>query len=316
MLDLQPRAQAFARPRDILAILAARRGVLVTVTGVSGPATRRMGAQMAVLENGERWGAISSGCVEAAIAAEALAALAAGQARLVRFGAGSRYIDIRLPCGGAIELLFTPAPDPAALGRAVALLDARRPVALRLGLAGEVTVSAELQRPDWAGDMFVAAWRPGLKLQIFGDGDEAIALARLALAHGAAVELCMTRHDAALRAAAADLDARIVPTPAAGARRACSADAWTAVACLFHDHDWEAAILPAAARTPAFWIGAMGSGRTQAARCERLAAAGLAPEEVARVRGPIGLIPSSRDPATLALSVLAETVATAEAQAR
>ena len=59
---------------------------------------------------------------------------------------------------------------------------------------------------------------------------------------------------------------------------------------------------------PAFYIGAQGSRATQASRLRQLAEMGVAPELRERVRGPIGLIPSSRDPKLLAISVLAEVV--------
>jgi xanthine dehydrogenase accessory factor len=77
---------------------------------------------------------------------------------------------------------------------------------------------------------------------------------------------------------------------------------------LFHDHDWEPDLLARALDTPALWIGAMGSERTQAARRAALAARGVDAKSIARVRGPVGLIPASRDPSTLALSAFAEIV--------
>ena len=82
---------------------------------------------------------------------------------------------------------------------------------------------------------------------------------------------------------------------------------------LFHDHDWEPELLSRALATPAFWVGAMGSERTQSARRAALAAQGVGAEAIARVRGPVGLIPASRDPATLALSAFAEIVAAYQA---
>ena len=77
---------------------------------------------------------------------------------------------------------------------------------------------------------------------------------------------------------------------------------------LFHDHEWEPALIAQALDSPAFWIGAMGSRTTQAARRAALAAHCLDEAAIARVQGPVGLIPSARDPATLALSAFAEIV--------
>ena len=78
---------------------------------------------------------------------------------------------------------------------------------------------------------------------------------------------------------------------------------------LFHDHDWETALLRQALAQEALFIGAMGSARTHANRLAALEAAGVPAEQAARVCGPIGLIPAARDPQTLALSVLSEVVA-------
>eukprot|EP01035_Chromulina_nebulosa_P031414 gene31413-41886_t len=87
-----------------------------------------------------------------------------------------------------------------------------------------------------------------------------------------------------------------------------TADPWTAIAFLFHDHDWETALIARALAGRAFYVGAMGSRAAQANRAASLVAAGVSPEDIARLRAPIGLIPSSRDPQVLALSTLAEIV--------
>jgi len=81
---------------------------------------------------------------------------------------------------------------------------------------------------------------------------------------------------------------------------------------MFHDHDWEVALLSQALSSEAFYIGAMGSERTHKLRCEALGEAGVSAENIARIKGPIGLIPSMRDANLLALSALAEIVQTAQ----
>ena len=79
------------------------RCALVTLVGVDGNAPRAEGAQMAVSESGEWAGYISGGCLEAAIALEAQAAIKAGKPRLLRYGKGSPYFDIQLPCGSGLD---------------------------------------------------------------------------------------------------------------------------------------------------------------------------------------------------------------------
>lgn len=93
-------------------------------------------------------------------------------------------------------------------------------------------------------------------------------------------------------------------------------DPWSAIVFLFHGRDWEEGLLPQTLAFPAFYHGAIGSRRTHAARLEALRAAGVPDDQIATLRGHIGLIPATRDPATLALSVLSEIVAEYNALAR
>jgi xanthine dehydrogenase accessory factor len=104
----------------------------------------------------------------------------------------------------------------------------------------------------------------------------------------------------------------LLKTPAA--HPALVLDRWSALVMLFHDHDWETALLEQGLAQEALYIGAMGSRRTHSSRLAALADAGVPSEQAARIRGPIGLIPAARDPETLALSVLAEIVAAWQAR--
>src|SRR3546814_14343635 len=83
-------------------------------------------------------------------------------------------------------------------------------------------------------------------------------------------------------------------------------DPWTAFLFLFHDHDWEPPLLARALDTESFWVGAMGSPRTQKARRAALKAYEIEEEIIARVRGPFGLMPHVPYPATRGLSAFAE----------
>jgi len=85
------------------------------------------------------------------------------------------------------------------------------------------------------------------------------------------------------------------------------------VLLLFHDHEWEVPLLDWALGTPAFYIGAQGGAPAREERLERLRAAGRGEGDLARINSPVGLIPSARDPAVLALSILAEVVGAYEA---
>ena len=289
---------------------AADRGehtVLITLTAVIGSSSRAPGTHMAVSETGAFAGSFSGGCVEAAVVAEAKRIMMDGRAELIRFGAGSRYIDIRLPCGGGIDLLFTPHPSRLAINEAAAALAARRSVSLSLGMDGSIGVTTFMQdMPSWRGDVFHLRHDPDLRLVIIGHGAETLALARLATAHGAAVTVLSPDRTICDALGYLRIDAQLLVTPARSLHLA--SDAYTAIVFLFHDHDWETDLIAQALEQDAFFVGAMGSRATNKRRQGRLAEIGLSAEAIARVVGPIGLIPATRDPDTLALSVLGQVV--------
>ena len=248
---------------------------LCTIVGIEGSFSRRLGAQLAVHPGGAITGSLADGCLETQLASE----VAGAQGPVVkRFGAGSELIDFRLPCGSGLDVLIDPAPDRQACRAAAARLDARAPAALPLACA---------QLPE-------RRYIPPLRLLLFGEGPELAALLALAGAAGIAVE-------------AAD------GVSLGQAPEGLPADPWTAIDLLFHDHEWEQPILRWALAGEAFHIGAQGGAEARRQRLERLAASGLPPGELARIRSPVGAIARSREPAVLALSVLAEVVGEYEA---
>ena len=284
------------------------RAALVTLTDVTGSAARAPGEHMAVSASGAALGSFSGGCVEAAVIAEAQDALAEGRARHVRYGVGSRYIDLRLPCGGGIDLLFTPTPDRRPIDEAIAVLEARRPATLSLTIDGAISAGAagDADRTAWHEDAFVVRHDPLLRLVIMGHGAEPPAMLDIARAYEAETLLLSPQaslvEDARQKGFAADL-LRVL-----GRADGLAIDRWTAVVTLFHDHDWETALLLQVLEDAPFFVGAMGSRRTQDERLTRLVEAGGDPQALTRVVGPVGLIKATRDPRTLALSIMAQVV--------
>lgn len=305
---MKPRRDISGSPRDILDYAASeaeagRRCVLAVIAEIEGPSARAVGAMMAVSDGGEYAGYVSNGCVDADIAQHALTALDGDATKRVRYGAGSPYLDIRLPCGGAVEVVFVANPELPVIRAALENLNNRRSVSLavteegRLHLAGKD--AARAQTPAFT-------YAPPLHLAIAGRGEETVALARLARAAHYGVTVYSPDEEVINAGAAAGAETRrlqsISDVPA------FPDDPWSAIVCLFHDHEWETDLLVAAVQTDAFYIGAMGSRRTQGARLEDLRQRGVNENALARIRGPIGLIPSTRDASKLAISVLAEIV--------
>lgn len=269
-----------------------QRGVLVCITHVSGSSVRRAGTLMAVAADGRYWGAFSSGCIESTVVAEALAVLAGSTRRELRLGAGSPYIDVRLPCGGGVDLAFVPDPPQSLIDSLLLPLQARQAAGLRL-----TTAQGECH----------FRYAPRLRVLIAGQGAEALALLPLVRSYGAETML-LTPQDS-LAATTQDAGVTILRLESPRDVQHMPMDAWTAVALLFHDHGWEVDILRRALAGPAFWVGAMGGYKTRIARNEALRAVGCSDEAIARLHAPVGVIPAARDPQTLALSTMADIVA-------
>lgn len=270
---------------DQAALLAASRGgmALCTLVGIEGSFSRRLGAQIAIAPDGSTVGSLSDGCLERQLASDAAST---DVPMLRRYGRGSPLVDFRLPCGGGLDILIDPKPDRAALAAATDRLAERRQAELDLPLPPG-TNEALLTRRTYV---------PELRVLLFGEGPEFTAFDLLATAMGATVE-----GHARADATGSGLALGRVPPD-------LTVDPWTAILLLFHDHEWERALLSWAVTTPAFFIGAQGGGPARDTRHAMLRAEGATEEQIDRVRSPVGLIARTRDPETLALSVLAEIV--------
>jgi xanthine dehydrogenase accessory factor len=282
------------------------RVALVTLTDVIGRSSRAPGTQMGVSESGAYFGSFSGGCIEAAVVAEARRVIESGIAETVRFGDGSRFIDIKLPCGGGIDLLITPRPPLRSLVEAHRLLADRVPALVSLGKDGAISALAARDGDStrWRDDFFHVRHDPDLRIVIVGHGEETRALATIGSAYGA--QVVVLTPDAALvdLLGAAGTAVHHLKTPASSPW--LKTDRFTATVFLFHDHDWEIALLKQALEQDGFFIGAMGSRATHAVRIADLERAGVSIEAIGRLTGPIGLIPATRDPETLALSALGQ----------
>jgi xanthine dehydrogenase accessory factor len=261
-----------------LRFAANNEAALCTIVEIDGSFSRRVGAQLAVGRDGTLAGDMADNCLNAELAGQARIAAEEGTPRVLRYGKDSPFIDFRLPCGSGLDVLVDPAPDRAALQACVAELDARHEAGLALP-----TVPGQLRQRNYI---------PALRLLVLGAGAECEALETLAIAQGLAVERREAGHGLSLNLVPKDL----------------VVDRWTAVLLLFHDHEWEHALLDWALHTPAFYIGAQGGAPAREERVERLVAAGHPSDDIGRIHSPIGLIPRARDSQVLALSALADVV--------
>lgn len=219
----------------------------------------------------------------------------------------------------------------ATLARVLEARAARRPLAvatrLRDGAQGTVTpdgtdgdvpegvarearalLSAARSAAVGEGDdrWFVQAHAPPLRMAVVGAVHIAQPLVRMAALTG--FEATVIDPRSAFATGARFPGVRIVDAWPDEALEAMAPDARTAVVTLTHDPKLDDAALGAALRTPAFYIGSLGSAKTHGARLGRLRRAGFSDDDLARIRGPVGLPIGARTPAEIALAVMAEVV--------
>lgn len=284
-------------------------GVLAIIIRVDGPSYRPLGAMMAFLGNGRRVGTLSSGCIESDLALQAAKALKSSVPSRVIYGRGSPFIDIHLPCGGGLEILLLPRPDPAALNQLVQKRRARLPVTVEIDLTSGHLTLAETGVTGGNHLRFRVRLEPEVFFYVFGKGPEAGTFA--ALVQSAGYPNLLLSPDRETLGYGLAVGCPVNHLKSQGIPADLHPDPWSAVVLFFHDHEWEPPILKAALTSPAFYIGAQGSQRARDARLAELSASGVAQRDLARLKGPIGLIPSVRDARTLAVSVLAEVLAVA-----
>jgi xanthine dehydrogenase accessory factor len=297
-------------------IAGGQRAVLVTLVSVDGGAPRSPGAQMAVAEDGRFAGYLSGGCLEQAVALEALDVLAKNQNRLVRYGKGSPYIDIRLPCGSGLDLYFDQSITREQI-TSLAQLGARRvPAVLHTDLAsGLSTVStlnatSALPASGRTGDVFARIYAPQIRLLLVGSGPGLLGLASLAGSLG--IGLCIFPTDEATRDGLDALGPDAATVFQTLPEAVSHLDFASAAVLVLHDHAREPEVLEAVLKSDCFYVGALGNHAVHRTRLAELAARGVSAADCGRIRAPVGGIPGAKSKATLAVGVLMELMAEAK----
>jgi xanthine dehydrogenase accessory factor len=178
---------------------------------------------------------------------------------------------------------------------------------LAQGLTGIRRYGAHGERRGDELSVFVNSFAPPPRMLVFGAIDFAAAVARVGKFLGYHVTVCDARQVFATKSRFPDADEVVVEWPhrfLAGT----SVDSRTVICVLTHDPKFDVPLLEVALRTPAGYIGAMGSRRTHDDRLARLRDAGLTDDELARLRSPIGLDLGARTPEETAVSIAAELI--------
>jgi xanthine dehydrogenase accessory factor len=324
-------------------LAAGERVAIATVVRISGSAPRPAGATLIACAGDRIAGSVSNGCVEAAVYEEAMAVLEDGRPRVVRYGISDEFaFTVGLSCGGAIDVLVEPV---GAFHRAaLEAVERDRPVVLVRAIdpadrVGTLAILSDDRAPGWSGELrpleaaalaASVAGAPRLAQSPLTDGREgtffletiaaprlllivgathvAQALARLAKTLGFRVVIADPREALANRDRFPDADeilhawpdeaiARTGPRPSAS------------IVLLAHDPKFDRPGLVAALRTPAGYVGAIGSRRTNDERFAWLRTQGFGDADLGRIHAPVGLDIGARTAEETALAILAEIVA-------
>ena len=292
------------------------RVVLGTVIRTWGSAPRPPGSLMVIRDDGQVDGSLSGGCIEDDLIARLRRGELAKQLpQTVVYGATAEEAQrFGLPCGGTVQIVLEPLGPAAQLRELLARLDAHQLVARRLDLrTGLVELGAagagDTVRFDEAAQQLITVHGPALRLLLIGGGQLSRLLAQMALPLGYQVTVGEPRAEYH-EGWAAIPEVLLATTMPDDLVLAMNLDANSAVLALTHDPKLDDLALIEALRTPAFYVGALGSRRNNEARRERLREHfGLSEAELARLHGPIGLNLRALTAAEIALSVLAELTA-------
>ena len=321
---------------------------IATVVRTWRSAPRQPGAAMAVSATGEVLGSVSGGCVEGSVYEVATEVLKTGNAQTMTYGVSDDdAFEVGLTCGGTIEVLIQPAEALTALDEVLEAILTGQPVAtaavpgaqlvvwpvktegslggsprldyaaaqqatgmLALGTTGTVHLGPHGEQRHDEVSVFVQSYVAPPRMIVFGAIDFAGAVARIGHFLGYHVTVCDARPVFATRKRFPEADDLVVQWPHKYLA-STEVDERTVLCVLTHDPKFDVPLLEVALRTPARYIGAMGSRRTHEDRMERLRETGVPESSLARLSSPIGLDLGARTPEETAVAIAAEIIAQA-----
>jgi xanthine dehydrogenase accessory factor len=280
------------------------RVALATVVATRRSAPRPVGSKLAVSEQGDLFGSVSGGCVESEVALVAGEAIEDGKPRLLTYGIADELAwSVGLPCGGEIDVFVERFEGelPEEPSVTLTVLEGER--------AGERLEADIPPGPSRVLDVdglrvFAEVLGPPPRLLVVGATDTAEELSRAAKALGWRTAVIDPRQALVTRERLPSPDELTVAWP-----DELEAGDDTAVVVLTHEERLDVPALTTALASDAFYVGAIGSRRTQEKRRGRLLEAGVTEEQLERLAGPAGLDLGAHTPAETAVSILAEVLA-------
>ena len=288
---------------------------LGTVVRTWGSAPRPVGAMVVIRDDGQIVGSVSGGCVEDDLVEKVAAGkLASTRPELATYGVKTEDAQRwGLPCGGTLQLVFEPVTAESKLEQLHDMISRHELAARELDFgSGKVTLRPG-RRDDvlaFDGKTLKTLHGPRYRLLLIGAGQVSQYLATFAQSLGYQVTVCDPREE--YMAGFSDsmppgvTFTREMPDDAV---TAMSFDTHTACVALTHDPKLDDLALMEALKSPAFYVGALGSRANNDKRRKRLEEFDLSAEEIARLHGPVGLWLGSKTPPEIAVAVLAEMTA-------
>ena len=285
---------------------------LGTITHTWGSGPRPVGAMVVIRDDGQVVGSVSGGCVEDDLIDKVRErSVAANKPEKLIYGITREQAErFMLPCGGTLELVLEPVHGESKLADLLASIERHELVARFLDFESG---AVRLEPGRWSdtvefdGKVLKTVHGPRWRLLIIGAGQLSRYLAEMANMLDYHVVVCDPREEYEQGWDLVDVPInRGMPDDVA---LAMNVDAHCAVVALTHDPKLDDLALLEALKSPAFYIGALGSKKNNDNRRKRLAEFDLSADEIARLRGPVGLKIGSKTPPEIAVAILAEMTA-------
>jgi xanthine dehydrogenase accessory factor len=289
------------------------RVTLGTVVRTWGSAPRPPGSLMVIRDDGQVAGSVSGGCIEDdLIARVARGEIGTRLPQVTTYGASAEEAQrFGLPCGGTVQVVLEPLSARSQLRGLLSAVEGHRLVARRLDMRTGVVQLGDALEGDtlrFDGTLLATVHGPRLRLLIIGGGQLSRYLAAMAVMLDYRVTVCEPREEyhEGWQAMEGVTLSRTMPDDLV---LAMTLDANSAVVALTHDPKLDDLALMEALRTPAFYVGALGSRRNNDARRERLLQFEVSRDESARLHGPVGLRLGGLTPPEIAAAIVAEMIA-------
>jgi len=289
-----------------------RKVALGTIVKTWGSAPRPVGAMVAIRDDGQVVGSVSGGCVEDDLIEKTKTRMVDAKApALVTYGVTNEEATRwGLPCGGTLQLVMEPLSEASRIGELLAQISNHILVKRRLDMAsGRATLEPGRWQDvlEFDGKLLSTVHGPRWRLVLIGAGQLTRYLAEMARLLDYHVVVIDPREEYAngWDLPQVTLD-RGMPDDIV---REMNLDGHSAVVALTHDPKLDDLALMEALKSAAFYVGAIGSKKNNDARRVRLKEFDLSAEEIARLRGPVGLYIGSKTPPEIAVAILAEMTA-------